>query len=151
HTFKKISLSLFSLVALTSSSLSKALAVPECLADCKVGKQLDLPIYEWVDRSKKRMGTVVAVHGLTLYAADWDNLAKHLAANGYRVFALDMRGFGRWRTEGSKWNGNSKVELGQSHQDLLDLVTTLRQTHPGQTLICMGESMGSNMILSLLA
>jgi alpha-beta hydrolase superfamily lysophospholipase len=134
---------------LVMASSQMSLAAPVCITNSKIGAQLDLPIYEWVDQTKKRQGTIVAVHGLTLYAACWDQMGKHLAARGYHVFALDQRGFGRWETEGAKWNGNNRVEVGQSQQDLLDLVTTLRQTHHGQKLYCLGESLGSNMILLL--
>src|SRR6516162_2385620 len=122
-----------------------ALATPVCIKDSDVGKQLNLPIYEWVDTAKKRKGIIVAVHGLTLYAFAWDKLATRLASEGYMVFALDQRGFGRWRTEGAKFNGNNKIEIGQSQQDLLDLVTTIRQANPGQSLYCLGESLGANM------
>jgi alpha-beta hydrolase superfamily lysophospholipase len=126
-----------------------ACAAPVCIKDSDIGKQLDLPIYEWVDTSKRRAGVIVAVHGLTLYAFAWDKLATRLAQKGYRVFALDQRGFGRWRTEGTKYNGNDKIEIGQSQQDLLDLLTTLRQANPDQKLFCLGESLGANMCLSL--
>jgi alpha-beta hydrolase superfamily lysophospholipase len=128
-----------------------AKAAPVCIKDSDVGKQLNLPIYEWVDTSKKRKGIIVAVHGLTLYAYAWDKLATRLAGEGYRVFALDQRGFGRWRTESTRYNGDNKIEIGQSQQDLLDLVTTLRQANPGQCLYCLGESLGANMGLLLIS
>jgi len=127
-----------------------AFAAPVCLPDNKYSKDLNLPIYEWVDRTKTRRGTIVAVHGLTLYAKCWDQFATHLAARGYHVYAVDQRGFGRWRTEAAKYGGTNKMELSQSKQDLLDLVTTLRQAHPNEQLFCLGESLGSNMILLLL-
>lgn len=126
-------------------------SAPTCIVNSKVGAQLDLPVYEWVDRTKPRKGTIVAVHGLTLYAYAWDSLAKHLASRGYHVFALDQRGFGRWRTDAAKFNGNDKIEIGQSQQDLLDLVTSLRQAHPTQPLFMLGESVGSNMSLQLVS
>ena len=130
---------------------SSAMADPTCITSCRMGAQMNLPICEWVDRSKQRKGTIVAVPGLTLYAMCWDQFAKHLATQGYHVFSLDLRGFGRWRTEGAKFNGNDKIEIGQSEQDLLDLVTDLRQAHPTQPLFCLGESLGSNMILDLVS
>src|SRR5262249_42993749 len=87
-------------------------AAPGCIKDSDVGKQLNLPIYEWVDTAKKRKGIIVAVHGLTLYAYAWDKLASRLASQGYIVFALDQRGFGRWRTESGQFNGDNKIEIG---------------------------------------
>lgn len=128
-----------------------ALATPVCIKDSDIGKQLSLPIYEWVDTTKKRKGIIVAVHGLTLYAFAWDKLAARLASEGYRVFALDQRGFGRWRTESAQFHGDNKIEIGQSQQDLLDLITTIRQANPGQSLFCLGESLGANMTLLLVS
>jgi alpha-beta hydrolase superfamily lysophospholipase len=128
-----------------------AKSAPVCIEHSRVGRQLNLPIYEWVDNSKTRRGTIVAVPGLTLYAYSWNDMAKFLASRGYDVFSLDPRGFGRWRTESAKYGGTSKIEVGQSQQDLLDLVTDLRQLHPKQKLYCLGESVGSNMSMTLIS
>ena len=109
-------------------------AAPVYLSPNKISQQLNLPISEWIDANKKRKGTIIAVHGLTLYGDAWSDMAKHLAANGYRVFALDQRGFGRWQKDGSKYGGNDKIEISQSQQDLLDLTTTI-QAGKSQTKI----------------
>ena len=137
-------------VLVAMASILPGVAAPVRIVDSKLGARFNLPIYEWVDKNRSLKGTIVAVHGLTLYADCWNDLAMHLAARGYRVFALDIRGFGRWRTEGSKFGGNGKIEIEQSQQDLLDLVTTLHLTNPNQRLFCLGESTGSNMILLLI-
>jgi len=126
-------------------------SAPECIVDSEIGKQLSLPIYEWVDRSKGSKAIIVAVPGMTLYAFAWNDMAKHLASEGYRVFSLDLRGFGRWRTESAKFGGTNKIEIGQSQQDLLDMVTDLRQAHPNRKLFMLGESLGSNMALALVS
>jgi alpha-beta hydrolase superfamily lysophospholipase len=141
----------FTAALTTLLSAQATFGTPTCIVDSQMGKQLHLPVYEWVDNNVPRKGTIVAVHGLTLYAMAWDKLATHLAAKGYRVYAVDQRGFGRWRTEASTFAADSKIEIGQSQQDLLDLVTALRQTHPGQKLFCLGESVGANMCLMLIA
>jgi alpha-beta hydrolase superfamily lysophospholipase len=149
---KKIVGTLASLVVmLSAASIVPAKSAPVCIENSKVGQQLNLPIYEWVDNSKTRRGTIVAVPGLTLYAYSWNDMGKFLAARGYDVFSLDARGFGRWRTESARYGGTSKIEVGQSQQDLLDLVTNLRQLHPKQKLYCLGESVGSNMSMTLIS
>src|SRR5271170_8443701 len=38
---------------------------------------------------------LVLVHGLGSRAADWANLIPRLIAGGYRVYALDLLGYGR--------------------------------------------------------
>jgi alpha-beta hydrolase superfamily lysophospholipase len=138
-------------IPLAILGVQKTLAVPVRIDNSQIGQQLNLPIYEWVDKSKPRKGTIIAVHGLTLYAACWNNFALHLASKGFRVFALDQRGFGRWLTDGSKYGGNEKIEIGQSEQDLLDLATSLRQLYPNQKQFFLGESLGSNMTLMLIS
>lgn len=130
---------------------SKAPAAPALLQDSRIARQMNLPIYEWVDKSKPAKAIIIAVHGLTLYSTCWDKYARHLAATGMRVFAIDQRGFGQWKIQATKYNGTSKIEIGQSQQDLLDLITTLRQRHPGRPLFLLGESVGSNMSLLLLS
>ncbi len=136
---------------LTIICAHSAFGRPICAMNSKLGNQLNLPIYEWVDNRKPRQGIIVAFPALTLYAESWDNIARHLASEGYQVFALEMRGFGRWQRESSKFGGNHDIDFGQSQQDLLDVVTTLHLTHPNQKLFCLGESLGSNMILILLS
>ncbi len=142
---------LAALAWLISASTQSASAAPTCISDSKIGQQLNLPIYEWVDNSRPRRGTIVAVPGMTLYAYAWNDMARYLAARGYDVYSLDQRGFGRWRQDGAKYGGNDKIEVGQSQQDLLDLVTDLRQAHPKQKLYLLGESLGSNMALALVS
>jgi alpha-beta hydrolase superfamily lysophospholipase len=150
---KKLLVGTLAALSLMFSPMSSNLAysAPVCIENCKVGQQLNLPIYEWVDNSKTRRGTIVAVPGLTLYAYSWNDMAKFLATRGYDVFSLDPRGFGRWRTQSAEYGGNNKIEVGQSQQDLLDLVTDLRQLHPKQKLYCLGESVGSNMSMTLIS
>jgi alpha-beta hydrolase superfamily lysophospholipase len=134
---------------LHNAHASKQASSAICITNSKIGSELDLPIFEWVDKSKPTKGIIIAVPGMTLYAFSWNDMASHLASKGYTVYALDQRGFGRWRNESAKFGGDSKIEIGQSQQDLLDLVTTLRQAHPKQKILCLGESMGSNMALLL--
>jgi alpha-beta hydrolase superfamily lysophospholipase len=124
-------------------------SAPVCIVNSTIGQQLNLPIYEWVDKNKATKGTIVAVPGMTLYAFAWNDMAKHLASEGFHVFSLDPRGFGRWRTESAKFGGTNKIEISQSQQDLLDMVTDLRQANPNQKLYLLGESLGSNMALTL--
>ena len=78
---------------LTTICAQITVAAPTCVMNSKIGNQLDLPIYEWVDNQKPRRGIIVAVTALTFYAKSWDCIARHLASKGYQVLALEMRGF----------------------------------------------------------
>lgn len=59
---------------------------------------------DWGDENAVR--TVVCVHGLTRNAHDFDVIARELAAQGYRVFSLDMpgRGDSPWLSEPMHYN-----------------------------------------------
>lgn len=139
------------LTILFAASIGPTSAEPVCNVDSAIGEKLQLPVYEWVDTTVQPKGIVVAVHGLTFYAAAYDKLARHLAANGYAVYAADLRGFGRWKTEAKKFGGDDQIHFTQSKEDLLRIVTELRIQHPEQQIICLGESLGANYALWALS
>lgn len=137
-------------VMLTAISGIAAQAAPVCQVNGGLAKELNLPVYEWSDPAKPCKGTIVAVHGLTFYAAAFDDVATHLANNGYRFIAMDMRGFGRWRDQYEKFNGDDLIHFTQSRDDLLLLVQTLRKEDPDSRIFAMGESLGANMALHMV-
>ncbi|HEY9718243.1 MAG TPA: alpha/beta fold hydrolase [Trichormus sp.] len=137
-------------VMITAMSGLSAQAAPVCQVNGPLAKELNLPIYEWSDPTKPCKGTIVAVHGLTFYAAAYDDVATHLINNGYRFIAMDMRGFGRWRDEYKKFNGDDQVHFTQSQDDLTLLVQTLRNQDPNARIFAMGESLGANLALHMV-
>lgn len=139
------------LTILFSTSVLPSAAEPVCNVDSALADKLQLPVYEWIDTTVQPKGIIVAVHGLTFYAAAYDKLARHLAANGYAVYAADLRGFGRWKTEAKKFGGDDQIHFTQSKDDLLRIVTELRSQHPDQQIICLGESLGANYALWALS
>ncbi len=138
-------------ILLTTLCAIPAQSAPVCQVESAYGKRLDLPIYEWSDPDKPYKGTIVAVHGLTFYAAAYDDIASHLAENGYRFLAIDMRGFGRWPAEHEKFNADAGVHFTQTSLDLQTLVQTLRKDQPNQKIYAMGESLGANLALDLVS
>lgn len=138
------------LLATLAAAISPAFAAPTCNVDNEAADKLNLPIYEWVDPSVPTKGTVVAIHGLTFYAAAYDDFAKHLAEKGYRVYAADMRGFGRWKDECKKFGGDDKIHFTQSTEDIVKLLTFLHN-RSGEKSICLGESLGANLAITVAA
>lgn len=133
--------------AALSISATSATAEPVCYVDSKVGEELNLPVYEWVDDSVPQKGIIVAIHGLTFYADAYDKLARHLASEGFRFYACDLRGFGRWKTDSKKFGGDDQVHFTQSKDDLTRLAKQLRAENPGARMIVLGESLGANYAL----
>lgn len=119
--------------------------------DSDVGKDLKLPVIQWQDSSTDTKAIIFAIHGATLYAKTFDSVAKHLASEGFPVFGLDMRGFGRWRAESDKFGGDSHIHYTQTKADIEEVLGLLRRTYPHQKIYLLGESVGANMAIWLLS
>jgi alpha-beta hydrolase superfamily lysophospholipase len=126
-------------------------AEPTKSVDSAVGKELNLPVVEWKDDAAETKAIIFGIHGATLYSETFNDVARHLASNGYPVYALDMRGFGRWQHENDKFGGDSAIHYTQSKVDMTEVLGMLRRIYPQQKIFCMGESLGSNMALWLLS
>ena len=113
--------------------------------DASLGKELNLPIYFWNDEAVKRKGVILAVHGVTLHGRRFDSVAMKLAADGYSVYALDLRGYGRWRKENEKFNGDNKIHYTQSQGDIVEVLGTLKKMYTDVPVYMMGESLGANL------
>lgn len=117
------------------------------LDDNSVSTKLSVPVHIWQDKSVPPKGIVVAVHGLTFYALAFDDLATYLAKRGYTFYAADLRGFGRWKTEAAKFHGDTDIHFTKSEDDLLNLLTLVREQNPQCKIYCLGESLGANYAL----
>ena len=117
--------------------------------DCAIGQKLGLPVYVWQDKTVNDKALIVAFHGMTFYGLAFNDMATYLASEGYPVYAFDFRGFGRWRQEDTKYPNDGKVHFTASLDDAQHLIESLRETYPDKKIFCLGESLGSNLILSL--
>jgi pimeloyl-ACP methyl ester carboxylesterase len=79
---------------------------------------------------------VVLAHGARFDKASWKPQAEELAKAGYRVLAIDFRGYGKSR--GGPKAKNSQEEM---FQDILAAVTYLR-TNSATSVSVVGASMG---------
>lgn len=155
-------------IALTASGAIPALAYDGALqgqvdvkqndlllpSDRTLSCQLGFPVYSWRPQEvSEAKAIVVALHGATLHGRSFETLGKVLAERNYLVFAGDMRGFGAWNDELEAPNvPNPKhIIYKQSQADVLNLLEKLRGIYPDKPIYLMGESVGANMALSLLA
>lgn len=85
---------------------------------------------------------VICLHGLTRNARDFENLAPHVASQGWRVLALDMRGRGDsdYSDDSATYNGLTYVG---------DLLALLEQERI-EKFVSIGTSMGG-LITMILA
>jgi alpha-beta hydrolase superfamily lysophospholipase len=106
-----------------------------------------LPLRRWAPATGARTAdtVVLALHGFNDYANAFGALARRLAADGVRVYAVDQRGFGAGRLAG-RWHGSDRLTA-----DLRALIRALRSRHPDARLVVLGESMGAAVVLAALA
>ena len=125
-----------------------------CLAVCSsllAAPELGFPIYSWAKESAPK-AVVVAIHGATLHGRSYTRLAQVLSERGYSIFAPDMRGYGAWYHDSSESDKLAKnVIYSQSEADLHKLLNKLHELYPGKPIFLMGESVGANMAVRLLA
>jgi len=113
--------------------------------------ELGFPLYTWASASSPQ-AIIVAIHGATLHGRSYSTVAQTLSQKGYSVFAPDMRGFGAWYHNSAPTDSDAKhVIYSQSEADLFKLITKLRELYPGKAIFLMGESVGANMAIRLMA
>jgi pimeloyl-ACP methyl ester carboxylesterase len=98
---------------------------------------VELHVLEWTPPGVAR-GTCVLVHGFQDAAWSWDLVAPHLVEIGYRVLALDQRGFG----------DSGRVPEGGYYyfpDYLFDLTEMVDALAPAQVISLVGHSMGGNV------
>jgi alpha-beta hydrolase superfamily lysophospholipase len=131
-------------LALVAFSQVQAGAATKFDENCSIGKELNLPVYEWRDTDQPVKGVIVAAHGLTFYGKAFDDFATHLADQGFIFVAPDLRGFGKWKSNPEAYGGDSKPHFTQSKEDLLNILRKVRDKHLGAPVIVLGESLGAN-------
>jgi alpha-beta hydrolase superfamily lysophospholipase len=102
-----------------------------------------LPLRNWGPAHTDSV--VLGLHGFNDYGQAFAPLARRLAADGNRVYAVDQRGFGAGLLAG-RWHGSEQLTA-----DLRALLAALRARHPQAKLTIIGESMGGAVILAALA
>lgn len=117
-----------------------------------LSNELGFPLYSWAPEQPPR-AVLVAIHGATLHGRSYTKIGEILAKKGYAVFAPDMRGFGAWY-HNSKPDDETlarHVLYRQSETDLKTLLNKVHALYPGKPVFLMGESVGANMAIRLLA
>ncbi len=100
---------------------------------------LEHHVLEWPSRGPVAGPTVLLVHGFMDAAATWDLVAPGLTAQGFRVLAPDVRGYG----DGARLASGGYYHFVDYVFDLADLVEQLVPT--GSPLYVVGHSMGGSI------
>jgi alpha-beta hydrolase superfamily lysophospholipase len=110
---------------------------------------VNLPVHYWRESTKKSKAVVIAVHGTTQHGGTFSRLGEDLAKQGIMTIAPDLRGHGRWYHHNVRQG--KKAYYQQSVDDLKALLTSLRTRYPDAPIYCVGESVGSAVIIRAIA
>jgi alpha-beta hydrolase superfamily lysophospholipase len=88
---------------------------------------------------------VVLAHGMKFDKGSWKQQAVQLAAGGFRVAAIDFRGYGK-----SHGGPNSKAPREEMYLDVLAAATYLRG-HGAKSVAVLGASMGGGASAAAVA
>ncbi len=106
------------------------------------------PFSVWEAMARPPHAIVIAVHGLSGAAMDYEPLGAHLVGEGITTYALELRGQGNDPVAARRGDLES-VE--QWYADLRSFFTLVRAQHPGVPVYYYGESMGSALLTRFLA
>ncbi|HEY9713138.1 MAG TPA: alpha/beta fold hydrolase [Chroococcales cyanobacterium] len=112
-----------------------------------IGKKLTLPVTSLKKADVPTRGIILAIHGATLYGDTYNSVAQHWASEGFPVYAMDMRGYGRWRFQNEKYHSDTGVHYTETREDIVKVLEALKQEYPDTPIFCVGESLGSNMAI----
>lgn len=108
------------------------------------GDGAELFVYHWKPDYEIGKGIVQIAHGLAEHAGRYERLAEALTAEGYQVYAGDIRGHGR--------SARSQQDLGYfaDHdgwdrvvRDLVEIAASAKAASPGIPIMLFGHSMGT--------
>jgi acylglycerol lipase len=104
--------------------------------------------YSLWDAGASCRAVMVAMHGLSGAALDYEPLGRHFAVHGFTTFAPELRGQGNDPQVRRRGDLKSLDEWFADLQAFLDLV---RKQHPSAPLYCYGESMGAALLTRFFA
>lgn len=98
----------------------------------------------WEPASGLPVGIVVAVHGLSGAASDFEPAGDYLRDRGFALWSYNLRGMGKDPVE--KRRGDLK-RVDAWYGDLQAVLEAARSAHPGTPVYLLGESMGALIAL----
>lgn len=97
-------------------------------------------------QTENAIGSVIITHGMSEHTDCYQTLAKDLCAEGWNVFAWDLRGHGR--SEGKR---GYVADFNEYHQDLncfVQFLQTEKQSNFNEPFLLFGHSMGGLITLA---
>lgn len=105
--------------------------------------QLDKsPILAWRPGAKPWV-ILLCIHGMGLHKSCFAGFGKEMSKKGALVVAIDVRGFGSWRT----LRKEDSLDLEDCTSDVRDIAKLLKTYNPNTKVFLVGESMGGAIAL----
>jgi pimeloyl-ACP methyl ester carboxylesterase len=128
------------ILAALFSALRSASATTQAMSGATAAEHVSFPTEDgglvFGDLYGQGARGVVLAHGGSFNKESWEKQAEQLAASGFRVLAIDFRGYGR-----SRGPGQGNIYTAPLHLDVLAAVRYLRKTG-AKTVSVVGGSMG---------
>jgi len=102
----------------------------------------------WESETQPPRAIVIAVHGLSGAALDYEPLGSHLTAEGITTYAPELRGQGNDPVAARR---GDLASLEQWYADLRAFFALVRGQHPGTPVYYYGESMGAALLTRFVA
>lgn len=102
---------------------------------------------QWATHAEPR-AVLIAIHGLSGAALDYEPLGRHLAPLGFVIYAPELRGQGNDPVPARRGDLD-RIETWFA--DLRAFLALVRARHPGLPLFSYGESMGAALLVRFLA
>jgi alpha-beta hydrolase superfamily lysophospholipase len=99
----------------------------------------------WPAGGRRKLASVLIVHGLGEHSGRYDHVARRLAANGIDVHGFDLRGFGA--------SGGRRASLyrwSDYHDDVEARLLHVRELARGRPVVLYGHSLGGLVALGYL-
>jgi acylglycerol lipase len=124
--------------------------------DGALTQRLSVPLYHWSQPGVAPRGVVLAVHGVVMHGRSFDTLGKTLAQQGFDVYAIDLRGYGRSIVSDHKYcesrhDCRHRVDYDRSYDDMVAVAHELKASYPTLPLFAVGESLGGGMVIRMAA
>lgn len=104
---------------------------------------IKVPYRSWIPIDKPK-AVLLCIHGLGFSSESYTEFGRVMAGNGFAVYAIDVRGFGKWM----KMEGHDTVDFEGCLTDVESALKTIRKSYPRTPVLLVGESMGGAIALA---
>jgi acylglycerol lipase len=119
--------------------------MPSLMSRAITSDGTDLLVRHWPAAHAAPWAPVLLVHGLSEHSGRYEHVGEQMAAAGLDVWAFDLRGNG-----GSGGPRGDVDRWSRLHDDLAEVLATLRDGTAGGPVVLYGHSMGGLIVLGYL-